>query len=203
MRLCTIRSGALAGHARALDGTVKKIGSAICGLLLLALGWFAPAAFPTTVLAVVGLVVVIIRLLRSDYAESLNRKITGRVRRDNAPQPAGFEDASTLGILVQMLSDPDANRVLGALKLLAESNYDLTAHLSTLLGHRDERVRLRAIEWSSHHQRHHLAGFGAVGLEHSDRRTRAACAQLVAHRRSAQRRPARATRRRRTDRPSA
>ena len=172
----------LRGSLRALlDGTVKKIGSAICGLLLLALGWFAPAAIhPTTVLAVVGLVVVIIRLLRSDYAESLNRKITGRVRRDNAPQPAGFEDASTLGILVQMLSDTDANRVLGALKLLAESNYDLTAHLSTLLGHRDERVRLRAIEWSSHHQRHQLWPIlERLVLEHSDRRTRAAAARSL------------------------
>ena len=172
----------LRGSLRALlDGTVKKIGSALCGLLLLFLGLFAPAAIhPATVLAVVGLVVVIIRLLRTDYAESLNRKITGRARRDSIQQPMGFEDASTLAILVEMLAHKDADRALGALKLLIESAYELTSHLPALLGHSDERVRLLAIEWCSDHKRHQLwSVLEQLVLHHTDRRTRAAAARSL------------------------
>ena len=172
----------LRGSLRALlDGTVKKIGSALCGLLLLALGWFAPAAIhPATVLIIVALIALVIRLLRNDYAESLNRKITGRARRNSVQQPIGFEDASTLGILVKMLEHEDSNRSLGALKLLADSEYDLTPHLSDLLGHIDERIRLRAIEWSSHHRRHQLwSVLEQLVLTHDDRRTRAAAARSL------------------------
>ena len=110
----------LRGSLRALlDGTVKKIGSALCGSVFAGSDFWRPLRFiRQTVLAVVGLVVVIIRILRIDYAESLNRKITGRARRDSVQQPIGFEDASTLAILVEMLSHKDADRVLGALKLI-------------------------------------------------------------------------------------
>ena len=49
-----------------------------------------------------------------------------------------------------------------------------------MLGHSDERVRLRAIEWCSDHKRHQLwPVLEQLVLHHSDRRTRAAAARSL------------------------
>ena len=172
------------GSLRALlDGTVKKVGSGICGLLLLGLGLFWPQAIhPIGVLLIVALISIIIRVLRKDYAESLNRKITGRARRnqDEDQNPMVLDDASSLQILVKMLDHPEANRALGALRLLNNSTFDLAPRLPQLLGHNDERVRLLAIDWASHRRRHQLWPQLEDIVRHSkDRRSRAAAARAL------------------------
>jgi CRP-like cAMP-binding protein/HEAT repeat protein len=165
-----------------LDGTVKKMGSAAAGLLLLVLGFTWPAAIhPVTVLIVVGIVGLTIAILRRDYAEALNRKITGRSRRGKADHHhLSLDDASTRHILDEMLDHQDPDRVLGALKLLLDSEFDLTTRLPSLLGHEDERIRLQAIDWASRQRGQQLwPRLEDLVLHSPDRRTRAAASRAL------------------------
>jgi HEAT repeat protein len=147
---------AVRGSLRALlDGTVKKLGAAGAGLLLLILGLAAPwSIHPALVLVVVVGVIAVVVVLRRDYAGSLNRKITGRVRNTSA-QPlldtVSVDDASTRRILEGMLRAENPSQVRGAFRLLDEAGAELGPFLAGLLNHRDESVRLLAIEWACEH----------------------------------------------------
>lgn len=139
------------GSLRALvDGSIKKTGAAFAGLLLLTLGALQPSLIhPVLVVLLVFALLVLIGILRQDYAEALDRKITGRARRVDQGQGLWLDDASTRAVLERRLSDPNPETVHEALALLAGTGHDLTDQLEGLLSHREERVRIAAIDWAA------------------------------------------------------
>ena len=170
------------GSLRALvDGSIKKTGAATAGVLLLILSAFMPQLIhPVLVVVLVFVLLILIGVLRTDYAEALDRKITGRTRRVDRGRGLWLDDASTRAMLERRLSDPDPETVQEALALLATTEHDLTERLESLLNHEDEQVRIAAIDWAARRGGDEVWTLLVGLVAHEDaRRPRAAAARAL------------------------
>ena len=180
------------GSLRALvDGSIKKTGAATAGVLLLILGATLPGLIhPVLVVLLVFVLLILIGILRQDYAEALDRKITGRTRKVDQGRGLWLDDASTRAMLERRLSDPNPETVQEALALLSTTEHDLTERLESLLNHPSEHVRIAAIDWASGRGGDEVWALLVRLVAHEDaRRPRAAAAralsQIDAHRAAA------------------
>lgn len=128
----------------AIDGLTKKLGFAAGGALLLLLG--NHAGIEVVVGAVVGVVILVIVGLgqtRRLYVGAIESRLT----RADARQGHQRNSAESRQVLRNALKDPDPLRVLTAVSLLKDDpRFDPIPHLSDLLAHPNERVRLAAVQ---------------------------------------------------------
>lgn len=134
------------GSVRAfIDGTVKKVGGAVGGVVLLVVG--AQLADRDLLLLVVAaglLLLISIRLLRPLYVDALERKLGGREQAKLVAVDAS--DRSTRASLVKALSDGNEQQALTAIAVLSEEpGFDFERHIGKLVSHPAEAVRLAAI----------------------------------------------------------
>ncbi|MHB1843827.1 MAG: cyclic nucleotide-binding domain-containing protein [Deltaproteobacteria bacterium] len=133
----------LSARVRGLvDGLVKKVGFALGGLLLLALG--TRCSDPVLAVAALAVSLVAAALLgrqKPRYTRALAQRLSAA-----RPLLSGALDADARALLVQELDAPETHRVLNALELLsADRGFDARPTLGPLLGHPSERVREAAV----------------------------------------------------------
>ncbi|MFO0727088.1 MAG: cyclic nucleotide-binding domain-containing protein [Myxococcota bacterium] len=137
----------LRGSVRAvIDGAVKKVGGAVGGVVLLLVGKnLDEPVMLGLVVAVAGLLLLSIRVLRPLYLTALEQKLGGR---EVAKIPTiDAADRSTREQLIRALKDGDAKKTLAALSVLEEVHgFDFHEHIGTLIAHPSDEVRVRAIE---------------------------------------------------------
>lgn len=135
------------GSVRAvIDGAVKKIGSALGGVLLLLFGSaLAKAELIGLVLSVALALLISIRLLRPMYVAALERKLGGKTG-PKLPTIDASERSTRLELL-RALKEGDAGRTLAAISVLqGERDFEFGPLIGNLISHPAESVRLKAIE---------------------------------------------------------
>ncbi len=135
------------GSVRAfVDGTVKKVGGAVGGVVLLVAGAQLVDRDLHLLVIVTGLVLLLsIRLLRPLYVDALELKLGGREQAKLVVVDAS--DRSTRDELVKALSAGNEQQALTAISVLAdEPGFDFERHIGKLVTHPAEAVRLAAIE---------------------------------------------------------
>ena len=138
---------AMRDAVRALvDGSVKKVGAALGGGLLIFFGaLFDRGLLLAVVLALAAAILLWIRVLRRGYLAALGAKLSRK--RGMVAVTIDPSDRATLETLVKALQDPDPGKALAALSVLArEPSVDLGPHFAALIAHRDEDVRAKALQ---------------------------------------------------------
>jgi ATP/ADP translocase len=128
-----------------VDGAVKKMGGAAGGVLLIAFG--ASLAKSVQLGIVVGLALLLllwIRAMKPVYLDALESKLGARGNVIPSIDPS---DRATREQLMRTVTSEDPAKVLAAISvLIQDKKIDLRPHVSAMIQHRDEAVRLRAIE---------------------------------------------------------
>lgn len=129
-----------------IDGAVKKLGGAAGGVLLILFG--SSMATSVQLGIVIGLALLIlfwIRALKPRYLDALESKLGAR---GGVPIPSiDPSDRSTRDQLLKAIASEDPAKVLAAINVLAQDKkLDLRPHVTAMIQHSDESVRLRAIE---------------------------------------------------------
>lgn len=129
-----------------VDGAVKKMGGAAGGVLLIAFGdTLGPSVQRAIVVAIAILLLFWIRALKPRYLDALESKLGAR---GGVPIPSiDPADRATRDQLLKAIASDDASKVLASINVLAQDKtIDLRQHISSMIQHSDEAVRLRAIE---------------------------------------------------------
>ncbi len=167
------------GSVRALiDGAVKKLGGAVGGLLLLALG---AALGPTELLLlVVGLGLALlawVRGLRPLYLQALEEKLGDR---GLAPIPVIDPSERATRQKLEAALVGDAASALNAIAVLErEPDFDFRHHVRTLIAHPAEEVRKKAIELIERAPNDDFVPFLVEAIQSPGRRPRAQAARLL------------------------
>jgi len=135
------------GSVRAvIDGTVKKVGGALGGVVLLLIASRLDETQMSILVICVGVAVLVgIRMLRPLYVSALETKLGGREQAKTTVIDA--HERSTRLELVKALEHGNEAQALAAIGLLAEEkDFDFTKHIGKLISHPSEAVRLQAIE---------------------------------------------------------
>lgn len=158
-----------------IDGTGKRLGTALAGLILLLLTRYAVAtssglatqtlgnAVGYLPLVLGGAALMSLPVLRRRYLSSLAASLRDPNGERSRPRALTLsfaqhatidpDDASTRSALVAALSASSGSQVLGALSLLCRvQNFDFAPHVGHLLIHPDWRVRVAGVDLCGRHQ---------------------------------------------------
>lgn len=126
------------GARRTIDGFLKKGGTGIAGVLLLAIARAVgvQAVFALLVAGCAGLVVALARL-RGRYVEAVHERVAG-------VQPGGIFDAEER-VLVEALKAPSSERAWRAAELLELAGLVQERHVQLMLAHPGERLQEKGV----------------------------------------------------------
>lgn len=138
--------GGVRAHVRALvDGTVKKGGAALTGLMLAALAiWMPEALSPALVGGFALLALFVLPWLRVEYVRALHDKL-GRPRRKVRSGTIDTSDRETQGVLLRAIDGDDAQHAIAALHALGTTFPLGPERTVRLLSHEDEELRRLAL----------------------------------------------------------
>ena len=135
-----------------VDGAGKRMGTALCGLVLVIVA--AHSTSPLLPMAIALAALVIIPVIRRAYLHELAASL-GSVERDSLIAIDAHEP-TTRAVLERALESGDARAVSAASTVLARTHYDFAPHVARMLSHADAEVRRLACELAGAH--------GASGL---------------------------------------
>jgi HEAT repeat protein len=126
------------GARRTIDGFLKKGGTGVAGVLLLAVARAVgvQAVFALLVALCVGLLVALVRL-RGRYVEAVHQRVAG-------VQPGGIFDAEER-VLVEALKAPSSERAWRAAELLELAGLVQERHVQLMLAHPGERLQEKGV----------------------------------------------------------
>ena len=134
------------GSVRAvIDGAVKKLGAAVGGLMLLALGaLLVEREMLLLVMALGAALLLWIALLRPLYLVALEQKLGDRGL--SVLPVIDPTERSTRQQMIRALHADDGKTTLAAISVLSElEDFDFSRHIAALIAHPAEAVRLKAI----------------------------------------------------------
>ncbi|MBI4819118.1 MAG: cyclic nucleotide-binding domain-containing protein [Deltaproteobacteria bacterium] len=167
------------GPVRALiDGAVRKLGGAVGGVVLIAVGVFLTAEQLLAIVLVVSLSsLAFLRRLEPLYLEALEEKLGKREQKIPAFDPS---ERATRRQLVRALVDGDERKTLAAISVLEhDPKFDFGRHITKLIGHPAEAVRAKAVELISLNPNESFAPYLESVIHGDGRKSRAAAARAL------------------------
>jgi HEAT repeat protein len=156
-----------------IDGSIKKLGAALAGVLLGAIALSRPEWINIWLVMVLCVVAILfLPVLRKLYLRALDEKI-GLRKATVVHGEIDLDDKATYQALLDMLGSPQPDRVLAAIEILGEDFFLSDAHAKSLLLNDDARVKKKALEHLPPHENPDLVKILQVLIENdSDRRIR-------------------------------
>ncbi len=159
---------------------VTRVTQALAGVVLLGAtmsSHFSPVLLAIAAAVLSGAWLLVGLGLRAPYIDRFRLALSrGSVERDFTPSEL---DLTSLEMLVEALSRPDANEVIAAMNVLAERKRDRLIP-ALILYHNDEQVLIRALELFGGSSRADWLALGERLLEHPVARVRLAAVRAFA-----------------------
>jgi AAA family ATP:ADP antiporter len=162
-----------------IDGAGKRIGAALGGALLLALGatYGVPDLLP---LYLALTIILILPLVRRNYLAELSETISGASPRERELSMLVASDSTTRRALERALERGDQNQVDVAIETLSkDSSFDFTPFIPRLLTHESAAVRMEGAALAMHRPHPSFADALVSNLQHHDAYVRAAAAKTL------------------------